>query len=270
VTYERLLRGSRRVVTVCQHIHMLEFQDLFSQIGVTDVFWSHAVKGMRTFPEHYGIRIHPFPLYPVQCTELDWGTETRKYLFSFIGARTGNSLMERSSAHVLDLLGDDPRGLVRSSYAGHDEKSEHEHQTNRKAEKDEGPACRLVSPEFSEVLRQSIFSLCPAGAGPHPTRLWESIACGAIPVILSDAYLPPGKRELWKQAAFFCDETKEAITLLPGQLEKIASDKDKIAGRHAAMKEIWKLYGPNGFVHDIRNLFGKYAAGKPRASHPAS
>ncbi|MCK5750190.1 MAG: hypothetical protein KAH44_28495, partial [Oricola sp.] len=54
-----------RVVTVCQHIHLLQFQDIFAKAGVTDVFWSHKVVGQDFMPSEPGVRLHAFPLYPV-------------------------------------------------------------------------------------------------------------------------------------------------------------------------------------------------------------
>ena len=39
---------------------------------------------------------------------------------------------------------------------------------------------------YNKILSESIFSLCPEGAGPNTLRLWESIAVGSIPVIFSD------------------------------------------------------------------------------------
>ena len=40
--------------------------------------------------------------------------------------------------------------------------------------------------EYNKTLSDSIFSLCPVGAGPNSLRLWESLAIGSIPVNLSD------------------------------------------------------------------------------------
>ena len=39
--------------------------------------------------------------------------------------------------------------------------------------------------EYNKTLSNSVFSLCPVGAGPNTLRLWESIAMGAIPVLFS-------------------------------------------------------------------------------------
>jgi FkbM family methyltransferase len=44
---------------------------------------------------------------------------------------------------------------------------------------------------YNEVLSDSVFSLCPEGAGPNTLRLWESLAVGAIPVVIADTWRPP-------------------------------------------------------------------------------
>jgi hypothetical protein len=39
---------------------------------------------------------------------------------------------------------------------------------------------------YNTILSDSVFSLCPIGAGPNTLRFWESIAVGSIPVVFSD------------------------------------------------------------------------------------
>jgi len=45
--------------------------------------------------------------------------------------------------------------------------------------------------EYNRVLSDSMFSLCPAGAGANTLRLWESLAVGAVPVLLGPASSQP-------------------------------------------------------------------------------
>lgn len=256
-TYRRLLRGSRRVVTVCQHIHMLRFQELFVDAGITDVFWSHAVKGGHRFPDHPHVRIHPFPLFPVQCSKLDWGMAARTLLFSFVGVRSGKSYLTRSRDHIIDLLADNPRGLVKGRDEWHYNKVVYDFQIRKRAASGDGLVCDDASAEFLQILHKSVFSLCPSGSGPNSIRLWESIGAGAIPVILADTYRPPGDSRLWEDAAVFCAETEEAISALPARLAAIAGDATELEKKRHAMKRLWKKYGPERFVHDIQRLFQK-------------
>ena len=85
---------------------------------------------------------------------------------------------------------------------------------------------RAAPIEFTRILQESIFSLCPSGAGPNSTRLWESIGCGSIPVVLSDDYLPPGSKALWELATVSCPERLEDILALPDRLAAMARDEE--------------------------------------------
>jgi hypothetical protein len=82
--YKFHLKQFNRVVTVCQHIKLLQFQHLFKEAGVTNVFWSHAIKDCPTFPDFQEIKIHPFPLFPVQASDVspnDWRSILKKNYF---------------------------------------------------------------------------------------------------------------------------------------------------------------------------------------------
>lgn len=74
-------------VTVCQHIYMRDLLPFFRQLKITDVFWAHALVNE---PAIDGIRIHPFPLYPVRCADMSAkereglkSLSQRRYLYSF-------------------------------------------------------------------------------------------------------------------------------------------------------------------------------------------
>src|SRR5690606_39210646 len=45
--------------------------------------------------------------------------------------------------------------------------------------------------DYNRVLCDSVFALCPAGAGPNTLRFWEALAVGAIPVLLGEKPLLP-------------------------------------------------------------------------------
>ena len=38
-------------------------------MGITDIFWSHAIKDQYTLPNSQDVNIYPFPLYPVQYND---------------------------------------------------------------------------------------------------------------------------------------------------------------------------------------------------------
>ncbi len=254
--------GRRRVVTVCQHIHLLRFQEVFANAGVTDIFWSHKALGQDFCPEHPGIRLHPFSLYPVQCPhpEIDTSTD-RSLLFSFVGAKAKPFYLSQVRTYILEELSDDVRGRVIGRDQWHYNKVVYDHQILGKADQSTALVDDRASEEFVQGLKDSIFSLCPSGSGPNSIRLWESIAAGCIPVILADTHDLPGDRKLWEQAAVFCEETIDAVRALPDRLESLASDPDALAEKRAALKQIWMLFNPNAFSYTIEELLASESQG---------
>lgn len=254
----RLTVASRRgasVVTVCQHIRLLQHQKLFFDCGVTDIFWSHAVKGQDRLPDFPSVRIHPFPLYPVQVRKEFSEHGGRKVLFSFIGARARSFYLAQTRNHILDHLAGDPRGLIVGRDDWHYNKIVYDHQIQKKSADARDLIDEEASDQFRRVLKESIFSLCPSGSGPNSIRLWESIGSGAIPVILADSYAPPGDQALWEAAAVFCDESIDAIRALPDRLEQMAADRSLLEQKRHALRQLWKLYGPGWFIQDIAAFF---------------
>lgn len=256
--------SENRRVTVCQHVNMKAYLDLFHEAGIKEIFWSHANTKEATLGWDDGtqICIHPFPLFPVQrvgnsiSQPTDSAYTERRYLFSFIGAQSNSYYPRQTRNAILDLLGNDSRGYVRGREIWFYQRVVYEHQVP--AARDELAAIGLTdeehATEFLTVLQQSIFSLCPAGTGPNSIRLWESMALGAIPVVMADDWAPPGNRALWDAAVIFRPETPEAVAALPDELEIVARDPDFLASKRHAIKQLLLLYGPESFVFDIHKL----------------
>jgi glycosyltransferase involved in cell wall biosynthesis len=248
------------VITVCQHIFMTQYMHLFDEIGVSDVYWTHAVNNQTSLPSFPSVKIHPFPLYPVQAIDIidEKNILDRKYLFSFVGARASKWYLTESRNMIIDLLKDHPRGEVIARDTWHYNKAVYEHQVNKVAIKKEELVDKDTTAEFKNILRESIFALCPSGSGPNSIRLWESIAYGVIPVILADTYLPPGNPQLWSEAAVSCKEDADSIEALPAILAEIANDKSLLQRKRNALKQLWLIYGPDCFVYDILKKFIQY------------
>ncbi len=268
---ERLPKDSV-LVTVCQHIKMKEYLELFEQAGISTLFWTHATHADARGGAQNGVDIRPFPLFPVQIPEKSEQMEIaeRPFLFSFIGAKSNQYYLTDARAHILDLLRDHPQGLIIGRDDWHYNKVVYEHQIRPGAKK--GNADDLVNKSHSEQFRislaQSVFSLCPSGSGPNSIRLWESLGAGAIPVILADSYAPPGDPALWQAAAVFCEETAEAIAALPARLEKIAADPEQLRVMQRACAQLWLLYGPQSFVYDVQKRMLELGQGR-QAGAPA-
>lgn len=248
------LRGKAKIVTVCQHIRLLKYQGLFADAGVTDIFWSHKTVGQDYLPKHPNVRLHSFPLYPVQlpgAEEPKPEDKDRDVLFSFVGARAQEFYLTQVRNEILDELAGHPKGYVRGRDDWHYNKIVYDHQILKKAHSQAGLVDDRASMEFVETLKRSVFSLCPSGSGPNSIRLWESIGAGAIPVILADTLDLPGPRALWEQAAVFCEETREAVRALPDRLAEIAADEELMKEKRHAMAQLWALYCPDAFVSDV-------------------
>lgn len=251
------MQGYERVVTVCQHIRTGQFAGILAKAGVTDVFWSHAAIGATTFANAPSVRVHPFPLYPVQQAPrgLDDIGRPRRWLFSFVGARSHPKYLTQVRSMIIDQLSDDPRGRVVGREQWHYQKVVYDAQVLAKvACTSAGLVDTDASNEFRDILDESVFSLCPSGTGPNSIRLWEAMINGSIPVILSDTWAAPGDPALWEAATIRVPETPEAVAALPDRLAAIAADPKRIATMRMALIDLTKVYGPSGFVSDILAL----------------
>ncbi len=79
---------------------------------------------------------------------------------------------------------------------------------------------------YNTVLMNSRYSLCPSGSGPNSIRFWESLAVGAIPVLLADTLeLPPLKDgKDWNDVIVILKESE--LGKLDSVLKSIDSDKE--------------------------------------------
>lgn len=246
------LKGYDRVVTTCQHIHMLKFPELFADAGVTDVFWSHSTHDQLRFGAEREIKIHPFPLYPVQVpASANLSTMDRKYLFSFVGARASDIYLTQSRTYLIEELAADQRGYVRDRETWHYNKIVYDQQVLQKTSETQNLVDSQASLEFRDIMAQTQFALCPSGTGPNSIRLWEAIASGAIPVVLADTYKAPGSQFIWNEAVVTCGEDRESIRALPERLEALLADEESLERRKVALKMLSTRYGRSNFVPDV-------------------
>jgi glycosyltransferase involved in cell wall biosynthesis len=246
--------GPAIVASVCQHVDLPKHAAVVAEAGVTDVFWSHTTKAKRFLPEAGGLRLHPFPLYPVNVVREVSPQGEKPLLFSFAGAIENPCYLSKARVWIRKHLQDHPEGSVVERMGWHYHGEVYEAQIHGRAPSDP-KGQKNKGKEFCQLMGESIFSLCPSGSGPNSIRLWESIASGVIPVILSDGYLPPGSKEDWENAVVFCLESEEEIRRLPERLAEIASDPTRVAEMHLALRKLSVKYGPNDFVSDIKAFF---------------
>ena len=197
----RALGWRLRVHTVCQHIRWRTLSDRLAEIGITDLHLSHATHDIDPSREGWPFTVHSWPLIapniedPARREGLLIGKPpaNRKYLASFVGAH-----MKHYRSNVRERLAEAARASgrpdVRVEISGlwHFNHLVYKEQVNRKSQsREEVDSERAATRQYNEVLSDSVFSLCPEGAGPNTLRIWESLAVGAIPVILADGWVPP-------------------------------------------------------------------------------
>ena len=76
---------------------------------------------------------------------------------------------------------------------------------------------------FAEIMFRSKFVLCPRGHGTSSFRLYETLAAGRVPVIISDAWVPP-HGPTWNDFSIRWPEAK--IAELPARLREIEPDAE--------------------------------------------
>lgn len=76
--------------------------------------------------------------------------------------------------------------------------------------------------EYTRVMQQSKFALCPRGTGPSSLRIWEAFAAGVVPVIIADDLcLPTGIN--WPECSIRLAENE--VKAIPEILSRI-TDSD--------------------------------------------
>lgn len=236
-------RKTLKRVTVCQHIDALELLNLFKEIKITDLYLSHATMKQK---EVEGIRIHPFPLYPVQCfnkgkKQSPIPIQNRSYLYSFIGAYSEGLYLTDVRKWIFQIKTNE-RTFFKKRYEWHFENDVYKDQINQlELSRSEREINKKNSQEYIDILEKTIFSLCPSGSGPNSIRLWESLGFGCIPVLLSDSLRLP-EDELWKKAIIQIPENYFSVMEMPEMLEEILKNRDKINQMQLAGKELWQKY----------------------------
>lgn len=240
-------------ITVVQHIDSDQIFNILKAIGITDLFWSHAKKEQNCID---GIRIHPFPLFPVRC--LDDPTfspkplHERKYIYSFVGAYDPGCYLT-DTRHLLTQMEHPPdAAIISRGIEWHFKSDVYDLQVfDCAASVDKAYQLENNAVVYNAVLSESVFSLCPSGSGPNSIRLWESLGFGCIPVILADTLRLPGDPDLWQQAAVFVKEDKASLDGMESRLREIASNPSLLTKYREAGEKLWDLYGTENFVHNI-------------------
>jgi hypothetical protein len=184
-----LLGEPLQVHSVCQHIRWKEHPHRFEQAGINQLWIAHKEKG---WDQEGRLQLHSWPLYPVNVLDperregLEFVPVEKKTIFaSFKGAHMKHYPSEirlhlQQLTHHVDYQ-------IEVTDLWHFNKVVYNHQVaNQEADRDAIEGEEITA--YNRLLSQTLFSLCPAGAGPNTLRLWESLGIGSIPVVFSDRY----------------------------------------------------------------------------------
>ena len=220
-----------QVHSVCQHIFWREATPWIRSAGVSDLWISHKEKGL---DQEQDLRLHSWSLYAVNDRD-----PARRQGLNFMPIEQRPVFASFSGAHMKHYLSD-----VRQRMASLGELEGYQVTIkdmwhfnkvvyNFQVFGDESKKDAIESDEvrsYNDLLSHTRFSLCPVGAGPNTLRLWESLAVGAIPVVLSDRHelpdlerLLPGEDLTWDQVVVLQPETE--LDQLDARLKAIGGDE---------------------------------------------
>lgn len=185
--------------TCCQHIHFRKVIPMMKKLGVNVLYTPHKIIGEDNID---GIEIRSCPLYAVNFEDPERNSDfqgkdflevERKYLYSFRGGSNTYYMSDiRKRIFQMEKKSDI---LIENSEGWHFEKTVYGGEQNKNGTYQK----REDVGSYNQILLNSRYSLCPSGSGPNSIRFWESLACGSIPVLLSDKLdLPLGVN--WDEA----------------------------------------------------------------------
>jgi hypothetical protein len=215
-----------RVHTVCQHIRWQKICNAISSIGITDLWISHKKKGKN---QEGNLQLHAWTLYAPNDRDPErregltlLPIESRNIFASFTGAHMKHYISDvrLRMKELSDLEG--YQVVIQEKWHFNDIVYSFQVYNDYKKKTTDSDA--VIT--YNKLLSSTRFSLCPVGAGPNTLRLWESLAVGSIPVLLSDSHeLPaivrfaPGSNWRWEDALIFHPENE--LNQLDNRLKNI-------------------------------------------------
>ena len=229
-----------KVHSVCQHIRWRENLHLIKASGVECLWLSHKPQAEDQLE---GVELRAWHLYAVNAREADRRTSlwikppaTKPWLATFVGAHMDHyitdvrpKLLQFKDLHRFHIALKEEWHFNPIVYGEQVEDNLFWDRSTKVVEED--------VLRYNRILSDTVFSLCPGGAGPNSLRLWESLAVGSIPVILSDQLVLPDLAEIsggrWSNWDDIVIRHPEAeLDTLPERLEAI--NAEEIEQRSAA------------------------------------
>ena len=224
---------NKSYISCCQHIYFRKLLPLFESLNIKILYTPHKVIGENTIGN---IHIKAMPLYAVNVEdqkrnsfflEKDVVNVERKYLYCFMGGHQFGYISDiRPKIFTIHHISD---AFIKNTGDWHfnafvyDVKQHSNGITEKKSPDDIEEEHTRKTELYNRILLSSRFSLCPSGSGPNSIRFWESLAVGAIPILLSDTLdLPP--HDLWKDAILRVPE--KDVEKIPEMLQSIENEEN--------------------------------------------
>jgi hypothetical protein len=116
---------------------------------------------------------------------------------------------------------------------------------------------RKLREEYVRNMAESDYILCPRGSANYSRRLYETLSCGRIPVIVNtDCVLPFDEILNWREFCVWIEESE-----IPYISEKIADFHSRLSpgafeGLQIRCREVWKRWlSPEGFFKNLHRHF---------------
>lgn len=248
-------------ITSCQHIYFNKIINILKILKISVYFVCHKLKNQDKINN---ILIKSIPLYAVNIensernmdiikyltdsnNNINLINKERKYLYSFIGGYN-NSYINKLRPNLFKMK-HPINTFVQSTGGWHFEEQVYKEQVRGvKLNNNDKKKMSLNCSKYNQILLQSRYSLCPLGSGPNSIRFWESLALGAIPVLLSDMLELPQLNDLiWSDCIVIikeCDYKK-----IPQILAQI-SLSDELKMKENCLK-IYAQFSKNNFCSSI-------------------
>ena len=254
LTIYKYVTPSVKYYTCCQHIYFTKILNLCKFLGITTLYSPHKVKDVDKIN---GITILPCPLYAVNYEDprrnsifknKNFLDINRNLLYSFIGGYQSVHYLTDIRLKIFKIPGRSDICIINSG-SWHFNDIVYNKSQNIYLKENKPKNHDLKTETYNNILLSSRFSLAPSGSGPNSIRFWESLAVGAIPVLLSDTLELPHHPD-WNDAIVFLKESE--LSKLDDELSKISPEKEESMRKKCI--EIYNYFSNNYCNKNIKEI----------------
>ncbi len=245
---------NKQYYTCCQHISFRNLIGLFEALHIHIVYSPHKIKNEDAIN---GVYIKPCPLYAVNYEDAERNSDfmnkdfiklQRNLLYSFQGAYDKRWYMSNIREQIFNMKHPD-NSFVYHIGGWHFDNVVYSTLQNNQYMLNENDTMKENTSKYNKLLLDSRYSLCPSGSGPNSIRFWEALACGSIPVLLSDKLELP-YHDLLKDSIIIIEEKE--IRNLRSILENISQSQEENMRQNCL--HIYE-YFKNNFKNTIKNTY---------------